>query len=105
MTNQTLESVIAEVIEADEGEIGFHWDGCYKFHAGCLSVKLRDMLREPQKCRPITNVHGNKPYCPTHQPYTGEWPCEYVEPPVIDEAAASVAPQAETSDQNERNAQ
>ena len=47
MTNQTPESVIAEVIEYHADTIGSHWDGCYKHHAGCLAVKLRDMLREP----------------------------------------------------------
>ncbi len=47
MTNQTPESVIAEVIEYHADTIGSHWDGCYKHHAPCLAVKLRDMLREP----------------------------------------------------------
>ena len=47
MTNQTPESVIAEAIEYHADTIGFHWDGCYKHHAVCLAVKLRDMLREP----------------------------------------------------------
>ena len=47
MTNQTPESVIAEVIEYHADTIGSHWDGCYKHHAVCLAVKLRDMLREP----------------------------------------------------------
>ena len=47
MTNQTPESVIAEVIEYHADAIGSHYDGCYKRHAVCLAVKLRDMLREP----------------------------------------------------------
>ena len=47
MTNQTPESVIAEVIEYYADTIGSHYDGCYKHHAVCLAVKLRDMLREP----------------------------------------------------------
>ena len=47
MTNQTPESVIAEVIEYYAGAIGSHWDGCYMAHTVCLAVKLRDMLREP----------------------------------------------------------
>ena len=47
MTNQTPESVIAEVIEYHADTIGSHYDGCYKRHAVCLAVKLRDMLREP----------------------------------------------------------
>ena len=47
MTNQTPESVIAEVIEYHADTIGTHYDGCYKRHAVCLAVKLRDMLREP----------------------------------------------------------
>ena len=47
MTNQTPESVIAEVIEYYADTIGSHWDGCHKHHAVCLAVKLRDMLREP----------------------------------------------------------
>ena len=47
MTNQTPESVIAEVIEYHADAIGSHYDGCYKHHAPCLAVKLRDMLREP----------------------------------------------------------
>ena len=46
MTNQTPESVIAEVIEYHADAIGSHYDGCYKHHAVCLAVKLRDMLRE-----------------------------------------------------------
>lgn len=47
MTNQTPESVIAEVIEYHADTIGSHYDGCHKHHAPCLAVKLRDMLREP----------------------------------------------------------
>ena len=47
MTNQTPESVIAEVIEYHADTIGSHYDGCYKHHAVCLAVKLRDILREP----------------------------------------------------------
>ena len=47
MTNQTPERVIAEVIEYHADTIGSHYDGCYKHHAVCLAVKLRDMLREP----------------------------------------------------------
>ena len=47
MTNQTPESVIAEVIEYHADTIGSHYDGCHKHHAVCLAVKLRDMLREP----------------------------------------------------------
>ena len=47
MTNQTPESVIAEVIEYHADTIGSHYYGCYKHHAVCLAVKLRDMLREP----------------------------------------------------------
>ena len=47
MTNQSLESVIAEVIEYHADTIGTHYEGCYKHHAGCLAVRLRDMLREP----------------------------------------------------------
>ena len=47
MTNQSPESVIAEVIEYHADTIGSHYDGCYKHHAVCLAVKLRDMLREP----------------------------------------------------------
>ena len=46
MTNQTPESVISEVIEYHADAIGSHYDGCYKHHAVCLAVKLRDMLRE-----------------------------------------------------------
>ena len=45
MTNQSPESVIAEVIEYHADTIGSHWDGCYKHHAVCLAVKLQDMLR------------------------------------------------------------
>ena len=47
MTNQSPESVIAEVIEYHADTIGSHYDGCHKHHAVCLAVKLRDMLREP----------------------------------------------------------
>ena len=47
MTNQTPESVIAEVIEYHADTIGTHYEGCYKHHAGCLAVRLRYMLREP----------------------------------------------------------
>ena len=47
MTNQTPESVIAEVIEYHADTIGSHYDGCYMAHTVCLAVKLRDMLREP----------------------------------------------------------
>ena len=47
MTNQTPESVIAEVIEYHADDIDTHGPGCYKNHAACLAVKLRDMLREP----------------------------------------------------------
>ena len=46
MTNQTPESVIAEVIEYHADTIDSHYDGCHKHHAVCLAVKLRDMLRE-----------------------------------------------------------
>lgn len=45
MTNQTPESVIAEVIEYHADAIDTHGPGCYKNHAACLAVKLRDMLR------------------------------------------------------------
>ena len=47
MTNQSPESVIAEVIEYQADSIDTHGPGCYKNHAACLAVKLRDMLREP----------------------------------------------------------
>ena len=47
MTNQSPESVIAEVIEYHADSIDTHGPGCYKNHAACLAVKLRDMLREP----------------------------------------------------------
>ena len=47
MTNQTPESVIAEVIEYHADAIDTHGPGCYKNHAACLAVKPRDMLREP----------------------------------------------------------
>ena len=47
MTNQSPESVIAEVIEYHADAIDTHGPGCYKNHAACLAVKLRDILREP----------------------------------------------------------
>ena len=56
MTNQTPESVIAEVIEYHADTIGSHWDGCYKHHAVCLAVKLRDMLREPGELAALAAV-------------------------------------------------
>lgn len=43
----TAESVIAEVIEYHADTIGTHFDGCYKHHATCLAVMLRDVLRQP----------------------------------------------------------
>jgi len=86
MNNQLPADVIAAIIRRS--------DGNHAMGAGELGEHIADglraanMLREPEKCRPITNVPGNKPYCPTHQPYTGEWPCEYAEPPVIAATAA-----------------
>ena len=44
---ELIAEVIAEVIEYHADTIGTHYEGCYKHHAVCLAVRLRDMLREP----------------------------------------------------------
>lgn len=38
--------LIDEVLKAHEGEIGTHYEGCWKYHAGCLAVVLRDILEK-----------------------------------------------------------
>lgn len=39
----TPSEVIATVIETHKDSIGTHWPECWKHHAGCLAVLLRDM--------------------------------------------------------------
>ena len=39
----TPAEVIAAVIETHEGRISTHYEECWKYHAGCLAVLLRDM--------------------------------------------------------------
>lgn len=35
--------VIKAVLDEHEGEVGTHWETCWKHHAGCLARVLRDM--------------------------------------------------------------
>ena len=37
-------AILDAVIDAHKGEVGTHYDGCYKFHAGCLAVRIRHVL-------------------------------------------------------------
>lgn len=39
----TPAEVIATVIEMHKDSIGTHYEGCWKYHAGCLAVLLRDL--------------------------------------------------------------
>lgn len=39
----TPAEVIATVIETHKDSIGTHWPECWKYHAGCLAVLLRDL--------------------------------------------------------------
>lgn len=45
-TSAILKALVAvdQVIRAHEGEIGTHYDDCYKYHAGCLAVLIRNTL-------------------------------------------------------------
>ncbi|MFA5898113.1 MAG: hypothetical protein WC829_03255 [Hyphomicrobium sp.] len=74
MTNQTPESVIAEVIEYHADAIDTHGPGCYKNHAACLAVKLRDMLREP--CVPDAATEELARIKPLFENYSREYPNE-----------------------------
>ena len=40
---EQIAEVIAAVIEAHKDSIGTHYPECWKYHAGCLAVLLRDM--------------------------------------------------------------
>jgi hypothetical protein len=39
-----LEQILAEVIATHEGKIGTHYEGCYRWHAGCLALLVRDAM-------------------------------------------------------------
>lgn len=38
-----LSEIIDAVLEAHEGRIGTHYEGCWKYHAACLALLLRDI--------------------------------------------------------------
>lgn len=42
---QALE-VVDKVIATHAGEIGTHSPRCWRYHAGCLAVLIRDILEE-----------------------------------------------------------
>lgn len=46
MTNvqEVIQDVLQEVVGAHAGEIGTHYDGCWKNHAACLAVYIFDLL-------------------------------------------------------------
>ena len=37
-------TILENVIDAHKGEIGTHYGGCYRFHAGCLAVTILHAL-------------------------------------------------------------
>lgn len=39
-----LDEVLREVTTTHAGEIGTHYEGCWKYHAGCLAVFVEDLL-------------------------------------------------------------
>lgn len=41
-----VREILAEVIATHADQIGTHYEGCYRRHAGCLAVLLRDMLEQ-----------------------------------------------------------
>ncbi len=51
-------AILDAVIDAHKGEVGTHYDGCYKFHAGCLAVRVRHALG--QAARIEQNSEGNE---------------------------------------------
>lgn len=41
-----VREILAEVIATHADQIGTHYGNCYRRHAGCLAVLLRDMLEQ-----------------------------------------------------------
>lgn len=40
-------AIVNEVITLHDGEIGTHYDGCWKRHVACLAVLIRDLAGDP----------------------------------------------------------
>ena len=44
MRTSRAREILAEVIATHADEIGTHYGDCWKYHAGCLAVRVRDQL-------------------------------------------------------------
>ena len=41
-----IKSLVDEVYATHEGYISTHYEGCYRYHAGCLAVVIKRILED-----------------------------------------------------------
>ena len=44
MSVEIAREIVAEVIATHADDIGTHYGDCYRWHAGCLALRVRDQL-------------------------------------------------------------